>query len=97
MVAEQSSSPAIITMLREMEAATQQGIDFKFELYRLDEKSDPINFEGQKWNTDIMFMFAHFRVKPSRVGEQQQIEPGITIDADVIEETELPQLPRGKS
>lgn len=108
-IAERGSNPAVITMLREMEQATHQGIDFEFTLYKMIERADPINFDGSKWNQDIMFMFAHFRVKPIRQDRgKARIEPspsvffdpelleegeGEVVDAEVVDDT--PQLPPG--
>lgn len=94
-IAARSGNAGPTALLKEMQQARSNGVDFEFELYKVEQKSDPINFAGQPWNSDIYFMFTKFRVKPIRMGEEQQrqeLEEQVVYDADV-EYEEVVELP----
>lgn len=104
-IAARGNNPGPLALLKEMQKAKFNGVEFEFELYNVEQKADPINFDGHPWNSDIYFMFTKFRVKPLRVegGQRPAVEERVAYDVDVeageIAEIEFPgprkELPRG--
>lgn len=101
-IAMRGVNPGPAALLREMQQAKINGVEFEFELYNVEQKADPINMEGNPWNSDLYFMFTKFRVKPKHITGRQsrpEIEDHIFYDAEAEEVVELPppkkELPRG--